>query len=470
MAKVFVLGLDGAPPRMVFGEWKKHLPNISEMMKEGCYARMKSSIPPSTIVAWSSFCSGYDAGQLGVYSYTHQLKKNSNKRMFTNSTCVKKPLIWDELSKKGLKSNVLNIPLTFPAKKINGIMITDFLTPSFESNSVYPLAFKKEMLKLFNGKKYMFDVGEFTAYKRMSTEKLLKKTYEMTEMHFKVMNHLIDNSKWDFFITEIIGTDRLGHLFWHYFDKKHVRYEKNSKFKNSMLDYFIWVDKEIGKLRRKLPKDGVLIIASDHGIERMDGKININDWLIKEGYLVLKKDYAELAVLKPQKLSLEGIDFTKTKAYSVGSYQGRIYINLKERDKQGIVSKKDFNKIRKELERKLKTIKGKTGRKLDTKVYWPEKIYSEYDWRCPDLTVYFDDLIYGSNDEVGNKSLYTLDTLVGKTVAGHSSEGIFIASGKGIKKKGNLGTIDILQMAPTIYRIMGLKQPKKALKKPLNVF
>ena len=83
-------------------------------------------------------------------------------------------------------------------------MVTGFLTPSLESNSVYPPKLRKEIKKLFGKKKYMFDVGEFTAYKRMTDSKLLKKTYEMTKMHFKLMNYLIDNSKWDFFITEII--------------------------------------------------------------------------------------------------------------------------------------------------------------------------------------------------------------------------------------------------------------------------
>ena len=53
MSKVFVFGIDGAMPEKVFGEWLEELPNINKLMKQGCYAKLNSTIPPLSIVAWT---------------------------------------------------------------------------------------------------------------------------------------------------------------------------------------------------------------------------------------------------------------------------------------------------------------------------------------------------------------------------------------------------------------------------------
>ena len=472
MGKVFVLGLDGMPPMLAFNKWEKHMPNLNKLIKNGCHGEMQTTIPPSTIVAWSAFCSGRDAGELDVYAYTHQTKKNSHKRKFSDSTCKKKPMIWDELTKQKKRSIVLNVPLTYPSSKLNGKMVTDFLTPEINDKCCYPSFFKKNLKKFYKGKDYMFDVGEFTEYKRLTEEILMKKTFEMTEMHFKLLFDLIEKEKWDFFITEIIGTDRLLHLFWHYIDVKHLLYKKNKRKEKELINFFKYVDNQIGKIRKSLPEDAYFIVASDHGMDRMDGKINVNDWLIKEGYLALTEEFNEKIKKEgPQKIKLHGIDWSKTKAYCIGSYQGRLHINLKRRDKNGIIAKKDFNNIRNEIANKMRKIKGVNGRKLKNYFFKPEKIYKNgFGWRSPDMIVYFDNLIYGTNDEVGHNSLYVKEkTLVGKTYAGHSPKGIFAIEGKGIKKK-NLKNLNILDMAPTIYNLLEAKAPKNLQGKKLNLF
>ena len=148
MGKVFVFGIDGLPPELVFNEYLNDLPTIKNLMENGIYGKLKSTIPPSTILAWSAFASGYDPGQLGVYSYTYRVNSSLDEKKLVNSTCIKKDLIWDALSKHGKKCIVLNVPLTYPAKKINGIMVTDFLTPDFESNCTYPAEFKQKIKKI----------------------------------------------------------------------------------------------------------------------------------------------------------------------------------------------------------------------------------------------------------------------------------------------------------------------------------
>src|SRR3989338_5733933 len=109
MSKVFVFGIDGMPPQMAFRDYIDELPNLKSLMEKGLYGKIKSTSPPSTILAWSAFCSGRDPGELGVYSYTYRPKDSSEEAGLVNSTMIKQKMVWDILSEKGKRSIVLNV-------------------------------------------------------------------------------------------------------------------------------------------------------------------------------------------------------------------------------------------------------------------------------------------------------------------------------------------------------------------------
>src|SRR3989338_6371569 len=139
----------------------------------------------------------------------------------------------------------------------------------------------------------------------------------------------------------MIGTDRLQHMLWNHFDETHRNFIVNSPYKNALKDYYKYLDKRLGTILDKIKnldrKDGkktFIIIASDHGMIKQEGKININNWLIKEGYLVLKD-----APKEPTRFSTSFIDFEKSLAYGGGAYNARIYINKK-------LAGKDYKSIR----------------------------------------------------------------------------------------------------------------------------
>ena len=465
MSKVFVFGIDGMPPKMVFEDYIDELPNIRSLMEKGGYGKIKSTTPPSTIIAWSAFCSGRDPGELGVYSYTYRPKNSFADAKLVNSTLIRHKMLWDMLSEKGKRSIVLNVPLTYPAKPINGIMITDFLTPDFDSNCVYPEGFKEKMRDLLE-EDYMFDVSGFVGYKALEPKELLELTYKMTDMHIKLAKYLFENEKWDFFMCVIIGSDRLHHMLWKYTDKTHPEYDE--KFQDALKDFYKYLDKELGYFLERMDKDITIIISSDHGMVQTKGKININDWLIREGYLSLKQEYGEKILDKPLTLKMDMIDWAKTKAYEVGAYQGRIYINKKGREPFGIVDEYEYEKLRQELKKKLMAFKGMSNEKLNNEVFFPEEIYKRgFDIESFDLLVYFDDLTYSVNPDVGNKGLYSDRTTLGADSAGHHPYGSFIISGNKVKKFGNMGIIDILNVTPTILKIFDIKANEDLQGKPL---
>lgn len=455
MSKVFVFGIDGMPPKMVFDDYIDELPNLRSLMEKGLYGKIKSTSPPSTILAWSAFCSGRDPGELGVYSYTYRSKHASEEAGLVNSTMIKHKMLWDMLSEKGKKSIVLNVPLTYPARQLNGFMVTDFLTPDFDSNCVYPTEFKKKIRELV-GEDYMFDVSEFLGYKSMDPKKLLELTYKMTDMHIKVAKYLFENEAWDFFMCVIIGSDRLHHMLWKYTDKSHSEY--NEELKDSLKDFYKYLDRHLGYFLERIDKETTIIVSSDHGMVQTKGKININDWLIEKGYLHLKPEYKEKAKEKPLKLRLSMIDWSRTKAYEIGAYQARIYINRKGKESLGIVNEAEYHDLRKKLKAGLLKIRGMYDEDLETEVFFPEELYKNgFGKEAFDLLVYFDDLKYSVNPDVGNKGMYSDRTTLGADSAGHHPYGSFIIAGNKVDKTGNIGVVDILDVAPTIIKLLQME-------------
>lgn len=458
MQKVFLFGIDGATPELIFDKWKSKLPNISKLMDKGTYCKVNSAIPPSTIVAWNSMISGKDTSEIGVFSYT--CKDNNGKIRLVNSNDIKCDLIWDILGKENKKSVALFVPLSYPIKKADRIMVSGFLTPSIDSNCAYPDRIKDKILKMKNPEIF-FDVSVGLAgHKGLDIKPLLERTYEMTEMQIDLIKDLIVNEEWDFFMAVMIGTDRLQHMLWRHFDESHRRFIKNSKYKDALIDYYQYLDKKLGEIIELLPPDVNIIIASDHGMVKQEGKININNWLIKEGYLVLKEG---VKLQEKTRFKREFVDMDKSLAYGGGAYNARVYIN------KNIVGN-NYNKVREEIIKKIKKIPDDKGNKIENKIFVAEEIYGDFSSpECPDLTIYFDNLRWASNPDLGQKGLYSWHTAIGADSAGHSRQGCLILSGPGVQDKGNIKDVDIRQVAPTILSLMDVKIPDDIKSKKIEV-
>lgn len=455
MTKVFVLGIDGAPPKFIFDEWLDELPTIKSLMERGCYARLNSSVPPLSAVAWASLVTGKTPSDIGLFEYVYRKNKSYTDTGVISSKNVKEKTMWEIASEQGKKSVICLVPLTWPIKPFNGILISGFMTPDTDADTeyVHPKEMKKEIESLFDEK---FEIN--SEYRGVSKQELIKESYKITDMHFKLMKHLLKNKEWDLFFGVIIESDAINHNFLRYYDKQHRKYEPHSELKDVLKDYYKYIDKELGKILKLLDENTKIIVLSDHGMIRMHSRVNLSDWLIQEGYLILKKPIKE-----KQKLNLQNVDWEKTRAWAIGAYEGQIFINLKGREPQGFVEEKDYNKLIKELEEKLKKITGDRGEKLNTKIFI-KKI--DYDGKridlAPDMIVYFDNLQYGCNTSlVGNKILWGPATAKGVDDSGHSRQGIFIIDNKNPENKNkNIGEIDIKDVAPTILYQLGIEIPE----------
>ncbi len=411
--KLMVIGLDAAPPKLIYEEFKDQLPTIAKLIDDGERAELKSTHPPITIPAWASMVTGKTPGELGMYGFRHKKPKSYTDFYIANSKFIRKPTIWEIASRKGLKSIVVGVPPSYPPKPLNGLMISCFITPSSKSQYTYPPQLKSEIEGLFGP--YIFDV----IFRTEARDQLIKDLWKMTRYHFKILKYLA-NRQWDFFMFVEIGVDRVQHAFWGFMDKDHHKYRPGNKYERVILEYYKLIDEELSQLLKSIPKNTAVMLVSDHGAKRMKGAFCVNQWLADKGYLRILK--------KPEKpgvdLNKVEIDWSKTIAWGWGGYYARIFLNVKGREVKGVIKKEDYEHYRDELAEEIMKIRGPNGEKWNTKVYKPEELYPEVNGDPPDLIVYFDDLYWRSAGTLGWNTMYLRENDKGPDDAVHDWNGI----------------------------------------------
>lgn len=441
--KVFVIGLDGVPFNLFFEEWLDDLKNIKKLKEQSQYGILESIIPPITVPAWLSMTSGKSPGELGIYGFRNRKTYQDYSLGITTSYSVREETIFEELSKKGINVIAFAIPPSYPPKPLKGIRISCFLTPDSKSQYTYPVELKNEIEKKFG--EYIFDVRKFRTDNK---DWLLKEIYKMTEQRFDIVKYLIKNKEWDLFFFVEMGPDRIHHGFWQFFDKHHRKYEKGNKYENEMKHYYIYLDQKIGELLKIVSDDAYVLIVSDHGAKGMDGGIALNEWLIQNGFLKLKNYPGKI-----QRLEVDNIEWTKTFAWGEGGYYGRLFLNVRGREKQGLIDNKDYERVRREIKEAIEKIPDEKGRPINTIAYYPEELYPDIKGYPPDLIIIFGDLKWRSIGSVGIKEIYTFENDTGPDDANHSMEGIYMIRHPDLKEKGrkDLKIYDIYKILKDIF-------------------
>ncbi|MGQ9518350.1 MAG: alkaline phosphatase family protein, partial [Anaerolineae bacterium] len=156
---MLVIGLDCAEPSLVFEQWRQELPNLGRLMSQGLYGRLRSTEPPITVPAWSCMMTSKDPGQLGIYGFRNRADYSYDRLTIANSRAITADTVWDILSREGKRVILLGVPQTYPPKPVNGFVVTDFLTPSTQSQYTYPAELRQEIERWVG--EFILDVPDF---------------------------------------------------------------------------------------------------------------------------------------------------------------------------------------------------------------------------------------------------------------------------------------------------------------------
>jgi predicted AlkP superfamily phosphohydrolase/phosphomutase len=363
--RVFVIGLDGVPHSLLLDLAQKGImPEISRLIESGHLHRMKASLPEISSVSWTNFMTGTNPGTHGIFGFT-DLKKNSYSLRFPNFLDLKKETFWDTLGKRGKKCIIINQPSTYPAREINGILISGFVAIEL-SKAVYPLSFLSTLEKM----DYMIDID--TLKSKEDSEFLWQELSKTLGCRQNALEFFL-KEEWDYFEFVVTGTDRLHHFQWDaYIDENH---EGHSRF----LEYYRQIDRMIHKIAESAKKiageDSSFFLLSDHGFTGIEQEVYLNAWLEKQGYL-------GFATSSPEDISEIS---ASTRAFAMDP--NRIYLNMKGKFPQGCVEQSERNSLKEEIRKKLGRLEY-SGKKVVKCVFDAEEIYSgPFVPQGPDLIV-----------------------------------------------------------------------------------
>jgi len=452
MKKVVIIGLDGFNPNLVY-DWKGELPNIRKLMNRGIHGRIESTIPPTTPAAWTSLMSGKNPGQFGFWGFTYRDDYSYGELKPVDSRRIRGDTLYDILPRYGKKVAIINVPVTYPPLNIPDGFCISSASPSVKGGLTYPAQLKEEITKVIG--EYLIDASEAEVnFPQMDKDKVLDRIYKMDQQRFDLLGYFVQNKDCDFICGVITGTDRIPRLFYRYFDKSHIRYTHDPKYEDAIKNHYKFCDDNIGRIVELVDKETVIIVTSGYSAQRLDGRINLSEWLIREGYMNLNSRPKQ-----PAPLSKADVNWANTKAWTVG-YAGGIYLNLDGREPQGIVVPANYDGLLDEIGEKLRGISDQKGKRFDTTIYKRKDIhFGEYAKFGPDLFVYFNSCLWNTSELIGYDSIYSYQAHEEPDDAGHGPYGFFAMAGPRIPDAGEFSEADLLDIAPTVLQLMETSIP-----------
>ena len=200
----------------------------------------------------------------------------------------------------------------------------------------------------------------------------------------EIMTGLLGDNVDDLYVQVFYFTDRIGHLFWRFIDEGHPAYDPKlaERYAPEVLKAYQKMDELVGKARAAAGPDALMIVCSDHGFSSYRRAVNINTWLVRNGFMTLKGQTGDVATL--EKLFDKGdlfanVDWSKTKAYAMGL--GSIYVNLVGREKHGsVMPGGEYDEVRRGIREGLEALVDPvTGEHPVTRVWTREEMYGTFD-------------------------------------------------------------------------------------------
>ncbi len=281
---------------------------------------------------------GCDPGAHGIHGFTDVTPEMRLK--FPSFDDIRRPVIWNRIG--GKRSVIVNLPFTYPARPLNGILIAGFVVPVFD-RAVFPQSL---LLRLkMNG--YRVDVDAVKG--RTDRRGLIDDLFRTLAIHEETMLSLAATEAWDLFVGVITGTDRLHHFF---FD---AATDAAHPYHGDFVEYYRKVDTFVGKFEALLPSDTRFILLSDHGFTLLETQIYVNTLLRSLGYL-------SFVTNEPK-----GLEHIHPQSSAFAMDPGRIYLNRRSRFRTGRLSDMAASELSVRLKTELEriTIKSVVNHPLD---------------------------------------------------------------------------------------------------------
>lgn len=506
---IAIIGLDGATwdlagPYLEAGD----MPVLAALRRSGAYGVLRSTIPPVTFPAWSSFMTGTNPGKHGIFDFTRRVP-GTYEVAFVGSRDRRVPTMWKLLSDAGRRVAVIGVPTTYPPEPVNGIMVGGFDSPvatGIDGSFVHPPGFYAEMTAAV-GPYAITDFQELTIGPGWHAD-ALPKLLAAVDRKRDLARWVLRRERWDCFMMLFGEADTASHHFWMFADPRSPRFDPEGarRFGSALRDVYRRLDAALGAILEALPSAATVLVASDHGFGGAGTTVlHLNRWLAEHGWLTFRAGRREVGArvargvrraaltLLPrgvqERLVRRGgralarrleswsrfgaIDMARTRAFSEElNYAPSIWLNVRGRDPEGQVAPgAEYEAVVSALSTALLAWRHpETGRPIVARVHRRDAIYDgPMADAAPDLVLelalddgYSFPCLPSTPAE--NRSVRRLarhEHVAGKgggMNGSHRPEGLWVLAGAGVTPAPP-SEAAIVDVAPSVLHLAGLPVP-----------
>lgn len=480
---------------------RDRLPNLAELAARGSAGVLRSVMPPITPAAWSSLVTGANPGKHGIYDWVRRLPGGYEYAPVNARQRVGTP-VWKRLNAAGIRTGVVNIPLTYPVEGLDGFMLCGFGTPAAKRDLTYPPEALAEIESRFGP--YQPDICMNQGGHATVWDYQVEREFQSRQV--RIAAQLSRAYQVQVLFINLMLLDHANHLM-----------ANMAVVEQAMVD----ADADLGLLLKEFVPDNVMLI-SDHGSRRVRGVFLLQAWLAERGYLkrtprppseraqavnyllrqwrnggngfaaragrrllregllrlprpVIRRLRAELENVIPlATLQMETTDRflpAGTSVYPSGSNRGNLNLNMIGREAEGIVPEGERQALLEQLCLELSTVVDpETNEPLFVGLYRPVELYAgPFIENAPDLTGDY----YASRWSIVN-NLPGLNRrpwrhfLTGERWYGdHSRDGIYVFAGKDFSRQTDPGKAGLLDIPATLLYLYSVPQPEDYDGRPL---
>jgi predicted AlkP superfamily phosphohydrolase/phosphomutase len=506
--RLLIVGWDCADPDIIASLCARgRLPHLAEIRQRGTLTSMASTVPPSSLPAWTSAFTGVEPGQHGLTEYV-QKEPAAYRLRLVGSADRRAETLFSLAHRAGLRVACLGVPGTWPPDPQLDVCIAGFDSPlsqkapaeAFVPGFLHEKLLEKHLHWPFGG---VDELAVGPGWHRAARETLLESVDQKT----RVAEEVLHSDWFDLFTVVFSEIDTASHHFWAFHDGDSPRHRSDPVLGGALEEVYVALDRALGRLLQRLDETAAVMILSDHGAGgASDHVFCLNRWLASEGFLSFKglsgipvrlasiaqgfvsrhlpasfkeallRGPAASLVMRADALSrFGGLDLPGTRAYSDELPQNPgIWINLRGRDPHGTVDPgAQYEKLREEIVEKLEAVRDPgSKRRLVDRVLKREQVFKgSCAERAPDLLVElasWDGYKLLAAPSAGRRGRVvrqlTASELIGSKGIGvsgiHRPDGILVAAGPGLPAEKTLQNATLLDVFPLAASVLGLESTK----------
>jgi predicted AlkP superfamily phosphohydrolase/phosphomutase len=504
--RILVIALDSADPSLV-EKWMKDgiLPNLKRFRIQGAYGRLKSSADWLPSSPWPTFYTGTSPGEHGLYE-ARQWRTELMQEVLTSPEWLSLDPFWRKLGDEFRVVSV-DLPMTYPPERFNGIEICGWLSYDSIGCSGKPTSYPAdEIVSLrdeFGLEPVSIPDDKWGVQTIKSLLRMRDQLIHATENIGQLAEKLMVNEKWALFLVSFASPHRGGHKLWDVSGTVgKASIDDKQEFSHALRDIYVACDKAVGRLVEIAGNDANILIFSLHGMRANTNRTPLLSrmlgWILDdrlkhvqqpiEVYSSFRRRLNETALIKwlniafPYSSSVRDFAFSFTSklfksapivagvpAFSLGTdLNGYVQINLRGREKNGIVEcGEEYDHLCSTIIEDLKTlVDADTQEPIIEQVIRSDELFKSGHrlHRLPDLIVRWSSIpSVNQRTIVSNRYSHFSISMPERNLDGrsgnHGPMGFLLALGSGFLPNSPIEDGDILDLAPTIFALMGVQKP-----------